>query len=137
MYNTMRIAISVLPIIMGASLLLTSLSDLANNSAAIDWPETSGTINDVTANRGLLFSGESYLSYAYTVDGRDYSGYRISFGGGSASDYRQGQEVSVYYDPANIRESVLEPGFKRGNLFMLLVGLGLIFVGKTLWARLK
>ena len=137
MYNIMRITISVLPIIMGASLLLASMSDLINNTQATDWPVATGSISETTVNRGLLFSGESYLTYRYRVDGREYTGHRISFGGGSAADYRQGQELSVYYNPSNFSELLLEPGFKRGNLFMLLVGLGLIFVGKLLWARLR
>ena len=137
MYNIMRISISVMPIIMGASLLLASLSDLMNNSAATDWPVATGTITETTVNRGLIFTGESYLSYRYNVDGREYTGHRISFGGGSAADYRQGQELSVYYNPSNFSEAVLEPGFKRGNLFMLLVGIALILVGKQLWTRLK
>lgn len=138
MYSLMRIGISVLPIIMGASLLLGSLSDLIKNNAATDWPVATGTVTDTTVSRGFLFAtGESFLSYTYSVDGREYSGYRIAFGGGSASDYRQGQEVNVYYEPSRYSESVLEPGFKNGNLLMLLVGIGLIFVGKSLWSRLK
>ena len=137
MYKLMSISISVLPIIMGASLLLAAMSDLMNNTQASDWPVTTGTITETTVNRGLLFTGESYLSYRYSVDGRELIGHRISFGGGSASDFIQGQEIRVYYDPSNYSESVLEPGFKKANLFMLLVGIGLIFVGKKLWVNLK
>lgn len=66
------------------------------------------------------------LRYRYSAGGRQFSGSRVAFHGQPALDrYKNGQPVTVYYDPAAPDRSVLEPG--PGLLGYLPLGLGGLF----------
>lgn len=73
--------------------------------------------------------------YTFTVEGRSYSGSRISFTDDRTSDYTAAQtlvahypaqsSVTVYYDPADPELSVLERRGGGPNRIAIAVGLGL------------
>ncbi len=97
------------------------------------WPAVTGT---VTYSRAQPTTTENNrkeyrlsVRYSYSVDGKSYSGDRVT-----ASDmyektlnaaqerlkkYPAGGEVRVYYDPDNPASSVLETGMKK-NVYILL-----------------
>lgn len=81
----------------------------------------------------------SAVGYAYTVDGQGYTGSRYSLGEGAnaagrtftseaeaaeraAARYRVGQDIPVYYDPADPAEAVLQPGANWGSYVPLILG---------------
>jgi hypothetical protein len=71
------------------------------------------------------------LRYAYQVGRRDYVGTAANWGGTAiyglrelaekaADQYRQGQPVTVYYDPEQPGNAVLEPDNRQGSLAPLI-----------------
>jgi hypothetical protein len=76
---------------------------------------------------------EERIRYRYSAGGRQFSGSRIAFSApftpapSGSSRYKDGQPVTVYYDPAAPDRSVLEPG--PGMFGYLPVGVGgLLFI---------
>ena len=84
------------------------------------------------------FRGKNYhpiISYRFNVNGIDYEGNKIKYGGigatKSAADdycerYRVGDKVKVSFDPMNHNRSVLEPGasWRIYGAIILLLALG-------------
>ena len=100
-------------------------------AASTSWPTVEG---QVTASG--LYSHRSddktvyrpSIVYTYTVDGRQYSGQRISAvaaytsrgrAEASRARYEAGTAVLVYYDPESPGSSVLEPGAGSGVILIL------------------
>lgn len=75
---------------------------------------------------GGLFSGRYVVVYSYTVDGNHYSGEFYS-----STEWEQGANLPILYNPENPEESGVDDGESpiaaaAGLLFaLLLVGLGL------------
>jgi hypothetical protein len=81
------------------------------------WPQTTGTVTQagLDTDDGIRLS----VIYAYTVNGAGYSSSRIQFGtpttyirrssaDAAVSQYPVGSQVTVYYDPENPAEAVLD-----------------------------
>lgn len=111
-----------------------------------DWDSVEGvvTYSEVwtsTSSEG----GPSYcleVRYEYVVNQITYSGDRVSYSSenscdswsaDSDEDYPEGENVTVYYDPSNPNESVLETGLSAISPFMCcfiifpLIGIFLLF----------
>ena len=125
--------------------------------ASTEWPAAQGTVEssavDVKRERERDSDGDVHyetkyiprIVYRYQVEGTDYYGEQISFGNTSSrspnwayrirDQYSPGMEVSVYYDPANPQEAVLQPGAKWTTYIVLVIGVvfaltgGLILTG--------
>jgi len=115
--------------------------------ASAEWPAAQGKIEsstvDVEREREEDSDGDIHyetkyipnIVYQYQVDGMDFMGDKISFGGTSNSNqtwaykmrdqYPEGSEVAVYYDPENPQDAVLQPGAK-GSTYIIFV-LGVVF----------
>ena len=113
-------------------------------AASQNWPSTTGQITDshVSRSQSTDSDGETIASYSarvaytYQVGGQTYSGENIAFGfnpsynnqpkaQAAAARYPMGSQVSVYYDPGNPSDAVLErqaPGSKVGMI------VGIIFI---------
>jgi len=112
-----------------------------------NWEPADGVIK----NSGVSSSSDGeggttyclHVSYEYTVDGQNYGGNRVSYSSENScnswsqnadDDYPEGEKITVYYDPGDPSESVLEPGLSGVNFFMCcffifpLVGLFLLFI---------
>ena len=103
------------------------------------WPSVQGQITYAHAQSRKTNKGNQYLpniTYTYSINGKKYTGKRIT-----ASDeyqktlmgaqdilktYPVGGQVSVYYDPANPGESLLDRGRPK-NVFVLIGGAVLCF----------
>ena len=81
------------------------------------------------------------VNYAYQVGGNDYASDRVAFGGrtsgtiaslesASVKRYQAGSKVTVYYDPANPTQAVLERDAKHMWLLWVCVAL---FVAAAAW----
>ena len=114
---------------------------LANQSKS--WPSVTGKIvaSSVEKSRGTDSKGRSSTSYharikyEFTVDAQAFTGKRVAFGdhGGDSSHankmvkrFPKGKKVPVFYQPANPKKCLLEPGVK-GQAF-ILPSIGLIFL---------
>ena len=116
-------------------------------SASARWPTVPGTITtstvieeeiEDTSNTDKSFIRKIHryqvdLRYAYQVGKRDFVGTAGNWGWteiyglrelaeSAASRYRLGQPVTVYYDPAQPGNAVLEPGDRRGSIAPLIFG---------------
>jgi hypothetical protein len=88
--------------------------------ASASWPTTTGTIT-VSETVKRMFRPQPRVSYSYAVDGKPYTGRRISFAAAVPpketpsvlARYPVGQTVTVQYAPDKPSESVLEPGSNR------------------------
>jgi Protein of unknown function (DUF3592) len=115
---------------------------------SLDWPSTSGEIvhaeveEHVSVNRdkdGKRTSTDityaSNVVYEFRVAAQNYQGHRVRFdwettraeAEATVAKYRVGTNMSVYYDPADPSNAVLEPG---GDVFTfeVLIGLGFFFL---------
>lgn len=120
----MRITLPL--VLLLAGILLTTLAFRVDRDARAsrDWPSTSGTIESAAVamrsegNERKQFAAR--IRYAYAVDGRSFSGERVSFESGPSANrglaeaivarYAPGSNVRVFYDPLQPERAVLEPG---------------------------
>lgn len=117
--------------------------------ASQNWPSVNGTIQDVKAAKNYHAGADDdinvdtyspKLRYSYSVGGTGYSSDRIAFGYGktfnsesaalaSIQKYSQGSLVTVYYNPENPNEAVLERRNERkvwglvGGILLIVLGL--------------
>ena len=141
-------------ILFGAVFLLAGLllikpvlvNPLLKTRAAKSWDRTAATVVSSKVKTHSDSDGNTYsayIAYRYEVDGREYIGDRYTFTQGSSSGYagkaekvRQhppGRELTIYVNPADPSESVVDPSPSWGLLFGLipliftLVGGGILF----------
>jgi Protein of unknown function (DUF3592) len=116
-------------------------------SASARWPTVPGTITASTVieeeieeksnnDKSIIRKIRRYqvdLRYAYQVGKRDFVGTAGNWGWTgiyglrelaekAAGQYRQGQAVTVYYDPEQPRNAVLEPDSRQGSMAPLIFG---------------
>jgi len=143
----------------GLVLVIVGIVKLVQADASSSWPTVKGKIAscEVTkrgskgrGRRGRKNRGTSKyyaaVVYEYSVDGKQHTGDRISFGtvGGTrtkaeedAKRYAEGSPVDVYYKPDDPAQAVLEPGQKASiytfpgvGLFFTLIGIGFVVYGR-------
>jgi hypothetical protein len=124
-------------------------------SRSKSWPIAAGrvTVSEVTAEtrtetdsdntrRQVTMYG-SRIAYAYSVGGVAYEGHLVDWIDGMQTNmqgparrvvekYPVGQNVNVYYDPANPKMAVLEPWRMKGILFIVLLTVVFGIVGAVL-----
>jgi hypothetical protein len=117
---------------------------MARSLRSTSWPRAVGTVLAAEARRIVsrtTTSGqpvdsvtyEPYITYAYSVGGRQYE--HDTFAAAVASTSREpaaaeaivgrypvGHQVTVFYDPARPDDAVLVPVGSRGNWFFLVFG---------------
>jgi Protein of unknown function (DUF3592) len=116
-------------------------------SASARWPTVSGTVttsdvieetlqDDSNTNKSIIRKIHRYqvdLRYAYQVGKRDFVGTVANWGWTAvyglrelaetaAGQYPQGQLVTVYYDPEQPGNAVLEPDSRKGSMAPLVFG---------------
>jgi hypothetical protein len=130
--------------VMVLALLWASRREAAQASA---WPQIAGRIVSSSvehyrqrvggARTGTLTTFyEAVVEYAYSVNGRDYHGTRLSFGARAAGSqafaeaqaarYPEGSQVMVHYDPKNPSNAVLDLKIAYGVPFIVVA---LVFLG--------
>lgn len=107
------------------------------------WPVAKGKILEsrIKSGKSAYGMGPSaywiYVRYSYSINGKEYSGKRYSFGKyGTAFNnttdravveemiqgYKKGNIIDVYYSPGFHYLSVLIPGFHWASIFIFVVG---------------
>jgi hypothetical protein len=130
---------SIVFILIGAGILIYARSVAAKARRSLSWPSAEGVIShsavllrtQQTSSPTNAAMYKADVAYRYEVKGRDYSSSQItlmdySSTAGRAEDiaarYPDGAGVSVYYNPADPSDSVLEPGSTGGIPVLSLIG---------------
>ncbi len=129
----------------GIGLLLFGNNQRKQGSASQSWPTTTGTILSATLSQQSRRNSQGYhdvtyapvVEYTYEVNGNSYrsdklnSGWTVSYDASTAqskiTQYQPGARVTVYYNPANPADAVLETKAAAGNVFMIAGGIVLVF----------
>ena len=102
-------------------------------NAAQTWPTVTGQIgvSEVRTHSHLEHRSAAFphVSYTYQVKGKTYHSTNIMAGGdigglnveSTLARYPQGASVTVYYDPHNPKDAVLEPGKKTVSMAIWLM----------------
>jgi hypothetical protein len=140
-------AIPAVSVALGGVFAFKSLSALRQSRACAHWPSVPGWVVRAQVTQTLAADGEARFSdfsvlYTYRVNDQDYRGTRLHVGDPdtlgrvteeTATKYRTGTNVTVYYNPENPEEAVLEPAsFRRvlpGFAAASLAGIGLLMLG--------
>jgi hypothetical protein len=111
------------------------------------WYEAIGTITSSYLKTDISYDPDDYpittyspnIEYLYNVDGVNYTGIRVTYkivsttdlqwAEGKVNEYFVGKTVSVYYNPNNPSESVLEKGYSTPPFFLTMMGYIFIFIG--------
>lgn len=113
-------------VLIGLGISINGVDRASAGEASRSWPATGGQITASSVGISMSDDGTEYspdVSYIYQVEGREYDGSRISFGGTNGGEeeairytqrYPIGKKVSVYYDPSRPERAVLEPGSCTG-----------------------
>lgn len=140
-------AIPAASVALGSVFAFKSLSALRQSRACAHWPAVPGWVVRAQGKRTLADDGEARFSdfsvlYTYRVNDRDYRGTRLHAGEPAplgrvteetVEKYRTGANVTVYYNPDDPEDAVLEPkSFRRvlpGFAAASLAGVGLLMLG--------
>ncbi len=128
----------------GVFLIYTSYKGRQKAGESQKWPSTAGQIVEARVTRSMhtdsdgdtSYSYAPYVRYTYQVAGQEFTGDKITFGFKQTHSQEQkanqalarfpmGGQVSVYYDPTNPAEAVLER--TAGGSTVSLV-LGIVFL---------
>ncbi len=116
------------------------------------WPSVAGVINTVNITSGQSCGNGAcptmyyfHSTYNYTVGGTQYTGTQLSLGGSSFSsiaqadmavnEYAVGSHPSVYYNPSNPSQAVLQKGINWTYAGFGIVGLIFAVAGGFLGYR--
>jgi hypothetical protein len=132
--------------VVGAIVLMWGISSSQSAFKSQGWPSVSGWVTDARISSSTSSKGSTTFSakitYTYTLNGQVYKSSRVSFGDVSTSNsgdaqrivsrYSTGTTVSVYYNPVDPSQTVLETGFSVGLLLPLGIGTLFTLVGGLL-----
>jgi hypothetical protein len=146
MHPTVELLVAIALTAFGAASVIWSLWELVQSIRSSGWLRTEGVVvvSDLQRSRdtdaGYTYRPE--ISYSYSVGGHDFVASRPKFGAGvwlswsgpavrTTRKYPAGGLVTVWYDPADPQESVLETGVSTlvwaslaGGLLILAFGVG-------------
>lgn len=124
--------------IVGSSLIPIGYQELKNAQESLKWSTTDGVIVLSEIQESKDEDSTTYyanIQYKYSVGEKFYSSEQVSFGQYGSSNpehaqsivqrYKQGQKVSVHFNPTHPNEAVLEPGVSWGAYMPL--GISTIF----------
>lgn len=129
-YKLIFLLVFVLPAIFGSYSIYTGVGEIFLAKKSKNWPSVYGeivmslhTTNDATGGTGSgnpRGASSMTLEYRYEIDGKAFTGDRVMFGyinNFFTSDsyrrskvYPRSKNVTVYYNPQNPKQCVLEPG---------------------------
>jgi hypothetical protein len=145
-----NILFPIIFVVIGLVLLFIYFLNLAKVRASQAWPTAQGTVlqswvrksSSTDDDGGTSYSYHPEIHYQYQVMGKEYQGNKIAFGpkvGGNRSraekmmeKYPTGANVSVYYQPDNPANAVLERSISKISLVM---GVVFILAGVFIYAR--
>ena len=120
------------------------LETTARQYLALNFSTTQGRIVWSEVGRGAVSRRGIEIEYNYTVDGVDYTGHRYRYDdhnvtfewGATVEEYPRWSSQTVYYNPQNPADALLEPGIDGCDLLCLLFALPLNVLTWTLWSAM-
>lgn len=105
---------------------------------AKSWHSIDGRILEAGCKEAAEGTNARHIKYVYVVDTKQYVNDREAFGGTLSNNectagYHIEQSITVFYNPANPNDSVLNPENYRPSLFNILLGLFFTVVGLLLY----
>ncbi len=103
---------------------------MSRGKASANWPTVEGTVLSAGLGR------ETYqIEYAYSVNGTDYIGRRITYMQDSTVhySYKKGQTVTVHYDPGNPKIAVLRTAYRTGGFVIVAIAIFVVFFLIPFW----
>jgi hypothetical protein len=113
----------------GLALFIFGLTSLGSNSQ--NWPGVQGQVTTVIRETDQNGNYTYQISYNYQVDGVEYDG---SFT--NSNERQSGEAITIYYDPADPRTSILSPGEREWQVWGGILG-GLALLGWGGWEIVK
>ncbi len=122
----------------GIFMLVKYFRDKKKTEESQAWTATAGRVTESYVRESHSRDSDGHTStsyypevrYLYQAMGAEYTGTKIAFGGGIGGSHKKavemiaqypvGKNVSVYYDPKNPEEAVLER--RMGSKGMLIIG---------------
>ena len=137
--NAVGVLMSLVFIAIGTGMLYYARRVSAKAQQSLSWPSTEGVIShsavllqtQQTSGSNNAVTYKADVAYRYKVRGRDYSSARItladfsSSGGraqGIVNRYPDGAPVTVYYNPVDPSDAVLERGGTAGIGVLYIIG---------------
>ncbi|MFT4639449.1 MAG: hypothetical protein ACI8T1_002774 [Verrucomicrobiales bacterium] len=149
--RVLSIAFGLLAFVGGIALAIWGAREWQSALSSKDWPTVPGTIlqSEVTKKMKARRPGQkshqtrtqftSEIRYSYVVNETCYTGARVSYSDYSSSNeaqmeavvarYPKGKSVTVYYEPENSSNSLLESGFGWTPVAIIAVGVVFTLVG--------
>ena len=120
----------------------------SREKAVQTWPTVTGKIGTSEARSHRHGGHQSavfpHVTYTYEVNGKTYHSSNIMAGGeigglnveSTLARYPQGAQVTVYYDPQNPKDAVLEPNKTTVSkaMWLMLVAMNIIVCVAGVWA---
>jgi hypothetical protein len=140
MINVVLVGFGVIAFAIGVVLYVVQLRQGLRADASKRWPTVGGTIVS-SALEKLPDSKRRYRAAVrcrYRVAGKDYETNRVFWGGNEGRQkhmasvtarYPAGDKVSVYYDPQNPAEAVLDPTQNAGSKPLVLYAMAMMTLG--------
>ena len=126
------VLIIILSSLAGLCLTVFATRNSINAIKTKSWPTTGGTVVFSEVQRSSRYVPK--VVYSYTLRGSEYTSDKIGLT--NFAQYRKQEDaarvtgaypvnakVTVYYNPGNAEEAILEPGIKGEHVFMSLMGL--------------
>ena len=131
MKNIGSLVIKIFVVVFGLAAIVWGISLLRSNSSS--WPSAQATIvsSRISLSGNPKDKTKYEVWYEYNVDDERHSS---SFT--SDSEYRPGEEITVYYDPTSPGFSITSQGEAEG-LGVIGILLGLLCVGGIGWEGIK
>jgi hypothetical protein len=120
----------------------TVIDTSVRQALARHFPSTQGKMLHSNIGRGAIMRRGVDFDYSYAVNGVDYTGHRYRYDDHNtafefsavASAHRSGSLQTVYYNPNNPADSLLQPGLDGSDLLLLLFALPFNALTLGLWA---
>ena len=139
------ILLNIVFILLGLGMLAYGIYSFLRGREALSWPSVKGKLIYCELTSDSDDGSTTWkveVRYTYRAAGKEHEGTRIAFGysGSNAKSYHRNvytrlksvSEPTVYYQPQDPADCVLEPGFNRATLgWFVFSALWLIF---TIWA---
>lgn len=136
-YQRLRSLFFGLCIVAAGMLFLSSASNMYKSRAAAHWPVHKGVItSELGSGFKTGYFGGGWLTYSYTVDGKEYRGTRIGFGiSRPHAALKNGAPIRVYVNPSDNNIAVIAVGVERSHFIGLLLAGAFAWLGFVIWRR--
>lgn len=140
-------------VVAGGVMSFLGVRQLMRAQASTSWPTVTGVVTiaelgkQVGNERDTSTTYSTDISYDYVAKDRSYVNSAINFADVNSSDpsaarrilkrYPVGKQVTVYYNPADPQNAVLEPGATGRSWFLPLFGGGFVVAGIAVFFFLR